>query len=239
MKDGKVRGWFNHYDSYAGGMGKNVISVYQKYTQAQIRAFFLKNLTLIDAGDFDAMTAHEKIVNKKKSPYLHLQHGSKTEYEYNERAIYGADWTRPWTWHEDKENFYKDAIFCEYSYIFDLDSKEKRLLVFTGFGKKPSKGYEDWRVESSNSPGPGLKHYVYMQYCGSLKGPYPDETYPYILLEAMTQYPLLKKVLTCPPKTVLTYVNYKSEDDNSHLDDLIKQVVEYRMAGKGGIPHLK
>ena len=182
-------------------------------------------MTWIDAGDFDAIVAHEKQVNKKHSPYLHLQYGSKTEYEYNERAIYGFDWTKPQTWHEDKEDFYKDAIFCEYSYIFDLDSPTKRLLIFTGFGKKPSKGYESWYTDGSK----GDK--VYMQYRGCLKGPYPDDTIPYILMEALTQHPLLKKVLKCKPKDLLTYVNYKSKDDNDHLDEMVKLVVEYRMKG--------
>jgi len=227
MKGGRVRGFFNHWDSYPEGLGKQVISVYQKYTQAQIRAFFLKNLTLIDAGDFNAMVAHEKIVNKKNSPYLHLQYDSKTEYEYNERAIFNIDWTKPFIWHEDKEDFYKDAIFCEYSYIFDLDSPIKRLLIFTGFGKKPSKGYADWRIESSS----GKTHYVYMQYRGSLKGTYPDETLPYILMEAWTNNPFLKKILKCPPKELLTYVNYKSKDGHTHLDDMVKLLVEYRMKG--------
>ena len=223
MKGGRVRGFFNHWDSYPGGLGKDVIAAYQKYTQAQIKEFFLKNLTLINAGDFDAMVAHETKVNKKKSPYLHLQYGSKTEYEYDERAILRMDWTKPCTWHEDKEEFYKDAIFCEYCYIFDLDSTTKRLLIFTGFGKKPSKGYADWFVLSAGKD----SHKVYMQYCGCLKGSCPDETFAYFALEAMTHQPLLNKVLTCKPKDLLTYVNYKSEDD--HQDELVKLIVEYRM----------
>jgi hypothetical protein len=202
MKGGRVRGFFNHWDSYCSGLGQDVIKVYNKYSWKQIKDFFLKNWEIITPEQFDFMIVHEKETNLKKSQYLKLEYGSKTKYEYNERAIFEMDWTKKIKWHEDDESFYKDAVFCEYSYIFDLDSPKKKLRVFTGFGKKPSKG--------------------------ALSGDFKDNQLPYFLMEAMTKYPVVKKALTCPAKMVLTYINYKTKDDDRNLTDLLKQVVEYR-----------
>jgi hypothetical protein len=246
MHGGKVRGYFNHWDSYCSGLGQDIIKVYNKYTWQQLKDFFLKKLQFISEETF-----HKNVPRK----YKHRL-SPKSSLEYNERAIYNLDWTKPVIWHEDKEEFYKDAILCEYSYIFDLDSKEKKLLIFTGFGKKPSKGYESWYTDSmsgkSDYRGDTISK-VYMRARGCLKGEYKDSTWPLLLMEVMTHDdPDLNKALTCPEKMVLAYVNYKGEyeryedrtgpdgkiirvkvkGEDTHVTEIMKRIVEYRLKRK-------
>ena len=177
--NGKILGWYNSSDSYPGGLGKEIIEKTQNLSQDQIKDFFLNRVTFVEADD------------------------SKFREEYdNHKSVWELDWTTESTRLQDGGEFYKDGLFCEYSYIFDLDdTKKKSLLLFKGFGKKPAKGYEDWFEESSAD---GTKFYVVP--CGSLEyKPTIEETYAWLIVlveskesdeKERTAAKVLKKILT-------------------------------------------
>jgi len=117
---GKIRGWFNHWDSYPSSLGKVVLECFKKHTQAQIREFFLENLNPIPEAQ-----------------------ESDVPLQARSDGLLKVDWSKKTKVVLDP-HFYKDGLFCEYTYLFNLDPEDKELLLFKGFGKKPSKGYEDW-----------------------------------------------------------------------------------------------
>ena len=123
--NGKIKGWYNHFDSYPDGLGTTLLEqVYCKYSWDEIKAFF-KRL---------------KLVKQQGS-------GGDPIYEAH-KSVYDEDWRTASVTLEDGSEFIRDGLFCEYSYVFDLDSLVKKLLLFKGFGKGPSKGYEDYFFQS-------------------------------------------------------------------------------------------
>ena len=136
---GIIKGWYNHFDSYPSGLGEEVVEKFCEYSKETLINFLTKKLTL-----------------------------TKEEDDYsNHKGVMKLDWGKDEKNLKDGSDFIKDGLFCEYSYVFDLDSKRKKLLLFKGFGKKPSKGYEDYYYESSPNCCMGNeKHYT--TYKGSI-----------------------------------------------------------------------
>ena len=123
--NGKIKGWYNHSDSYPDGLGLTLLEqVYCKYSWDEIKAFF-KRL---------------KLVKQHKG-------GGDSIYEAH-KSVYDENWRTASVTLQDGSEFIKDGLFCEYGYVFDLDSLVKKLLLFEGFGKGPSKGYEDYFFQS-------------------------------------------------------------------------------------------
>lgn len=113
----KIYGWYNHYDSYPGYLGKRVLEKFCSLTQKQIRHFFLQVVRL------------------------------RNQSEVEDRKIFHFDWTDRSGRRIDIKNasgFIKNGIFCEYSYVFDLSGDQKSLMLFRGYGQEPTPGYEDY-----------------------------------------------------------------------------------------------
>jgi hypothetical protein len=142
---GEIFGWYNHSDSYPSSLGKDILEASLPYTQKEVQHFFLTRIKFVEGLEANKLSKTNGLSNSRSLCEIDRTKGTQLVYA------------------RDRE-FYKDGIFCEYSYIFDLDAKEKTLLLFTGFGEKPSKGYEDWYEKSS---GPGKKLF-YMQDCGAI-----------------------------------------------------------------------
>lgn len=138
----KVQGWYNQSDSYPSRLGQAVLECYCKYSWNQLKNFFLNLLTF-----------------------------SSSEQDISTADPFQIDWTKDRLNLRNGEDFYKNGLYCEYSYIFDLDCPEKKLLLFSGFGTGPSKGYEDWYYASGWEK-MGTKKY-YMVFEGALRGELP------------------------------------------------------------------
>jgi hypothetical protein len=182
---GQVHGWYNHSDSYCGWLGRQVVDHLYKLSQEQLKDFFLKRLTLV--YDEEAYAGHKNLWDG--------------EFDFSKDSVIL----------KDAGEFYKDGLFCEYSYIFDLDSKQKRLLLFTGFGKKPAKGYEDWFYRADFYRADYNDKTYYVRYRGSLTG----DTHPAIAYAKMAmkidgmskeKQKVIRKVLTCPCDEIPRYL---------------------------------
>jgi hypothetical protein len=196
---GKVFGHFNHWDSYPAGIGVMILhGIYCKYPWEVIQDFFLNRVTYV--GE------HEDPNNQS------------SEHKY----FFSIDFAKDTVNLIGDKDFYKDGLFCEYSYIFDLDSPTKRLMLFKGFGKKPAKGYEDWFVKGAR----GEK--FYQQPCGAIEGDLPH-CMAYATMRVKfyegkdaNEIKTLKAVLTCPPKELPKYLGLENE--------LIGEIVGWRVA---------
>ena len=146
--NGVIKGYYNHHDSYPEGLGSTLIKeVYCKYTWPEIKDFFLHRLNLLNEEkweEYKRVSADNGGVKKPKLDTTDLKTTCITV--------------------KDESEFLKDGLFCEYSYVFDLDSKRKKLMCFKGFGEKPSKGYEHLYYESNQ------KDRLYNNYMGCIYG---------------------------------------------------------------------
>src|SRR5512136_3060625 len=89
---GVIKGWYNHSDSYPRELGKNLLKKTLTLTQEQLRNFFLKRIIWV-----------EKQLTSQKIDLWNDNWGKKT----GKHKVMDAG------------EFYKDGLFCEYSYIFD------------------------------------------------------------------------------------------------------------------------
>lgn len=206
--NGKIHGWYNHSDSYPSYLGKEIIEKTLNLSQDQIKDFFLNRITFVDNDD------------------------TKFREEYqNHKSVWEIDWTTDSTRLQDGGEFYKDGLFCEYSYIFDLDTKNKSLLLFKGFGKKPAKGYEDWFEESSDT-----KYYAVP--CGTLKYKSSvEDTYAWMIAhiesksseeKERTAARTLKKILTTKREDLPTLMGEVSnlQAEYGQAKDLAVEILE-------------
>lgn len=208
----EIHGWYNHSDSYPSYLGEEILkNVYCKYTWKQIKDFFLNKLKLINQEGSDG------------SDPVYAAHKNILEQDWTEKGPFNL---------EDGLEFYKDGLFCEYSYIFDLDSKKKKLMFFKGFGKRPCKNYEDWFYTSDNSE----KFYITPK--GTLTG-------EHTILEArikmygIYKFPKFKKLFRMPDTDIPLLINrvddfinkngWKVEYQKSIIKDILTEYIEYRL----------
>jgi len=116
-KDKKIRGWYNHHDSHPTGLGMEVFEKCLLHNMEELKSFF-------DRIEFvkneDAYGAH--------------------------KGVFEMDWGFDRPVMLDGGKFYKDGLFCEWSYIFDFDHRS--LKVYRGFGNTPDRGKKDWCYKS-------------------------------------------------------------------------------------------
>lgn len=155
-KDGVVKGWYNHSDSYPDCLGYAILEeAFCKYDLDTLKEFFTKRLKLVKRNGG----------------------GGDPVYEAH-KSVLSLDWRTDSVELLDDSEFIKDGLYCEYAYVFNLDKPVKELLLFKGFGKGPSRGYEDWYYQTEPSTRRGLDGEVqespaeklYQNYKGSLSG---------------------------------------------------------------------
>lgn len=186
IHNGEIKGWYNHYDSFPGGLGYDVLkTVYCKYSWETIKDFLINRTT------FDDKKHHCEVLT--------------------------CDWEKDHVTLQQSKDFYKNGLFCEYAYIFDLDSPKKKLRLFKGFGKKPDKSRPDWYHQSSQFLN-GEKYYV------NQKGIITGEL-PLIIADAtMTlKYKYnkeLRQALTLPKKELPILIG---------SNETVSVIIEYRL----------
>lgn len=109
------KGWYNHSDSYPSYLGDSVVTKAMTHTRDELLAFFNSVKFLNDETLYD-----------------------------NHKSIFDFEvWDCLSEWQiMDGGTFYKDGLFCEWSYIFNFDNDT--LEIYKGFGVKPTKGLEKW-----------------------------------------------------------------------------------------------
>jgi len=141
---GKIKGFYNHSDSYPGGLGEHIIKA-------------LKNIEKSKGGweQFKENCLKVKLVREDAKPSKELQEryvgysdtgvstGTLEEWYCLLRNLQGVQYLKEI--HKgkvehmvDSSSFPKDSLFCEYAYVIDLD---KMVLEFyKGFQEVPQKG---------------------------------------------------------------------------------------------------
>ncbi len=129
-KDGEIKGWYNHYDSYPEHLGRLVVDKLSSMTPEK-RIHFFENVLKIHPVD------------------------DKDSYYANHRKIMEHSWAHVESFDlQSGGDFYKDGLFCEYAYIYNLNTHE--LELYKGFGTvADNTERKDWFSESM-----GKRYYV-------------------------------------------------------------------------------
>lgn len=106
--DGKLKGQYNHYDSYFEGLGKSVVEYIRGISDLAAIKERVKELQVIPDKDGN----YEKYRDCQGDIDAILESGV---------IVTGGQ-------------FYRDSLFCEFGYILNFDTNE--LEVYVGFRKK-------------------------------------------------------------------------------------------------------
>lgn len=117
QKNKNIRGWYNHCDSYPTSLGVEVFEKCLLHNVEELKSFFSRIEFVKEESAYDA-----------------------------HKSVFEMDWGFDRVVLQDGENFYKDALFCEWSYIFDFDHRS--LKVYRGFGNAPDSGKKNWCYKS-------------------------------------------------------------------------------------------
>ena len=109
-KDGEIKGFYNHNDSYYSYLGLKVLDNFKKYSNEEIEHFFTEKVEFI-------------------------KNDTEDKYYENHRKIWEIDWLTDTIKLQDGTGFLWDSLFCEYGYVYNLDAKV--LEIYRGFFKKP------------------------------------------------------------------------------------------------------
>ncbi len=115
----RIRGWYNHYDSYPTGLGEQVFEKCLIHHVEELKSFFNRIEFVKEESAYDA-----------------------------HKQVFDMDWAFDRPVLEDAGKFYKDALFCEWSYIFDFDHRS--LKVYKGGCKYPGWGIRSWGAKHSD-----------------------------------------------------------------------------------------
>lgn len=112
---GKIRGWYNHSDSYPSYLGEILLEKFCSMSQDQLRHFFTECLHFT-----------------KTEPVDDCRHRIRCDWTSEERVQV-----------KEASSFLMEPIWCEFAYVFDLSGPQKSLMLFRGFSDSPTPGYED------------------------------------------------------------------------------------------------
>jgi len=101
-KNGIIKGWYNHNDSYYSYVGLKVLEKFNNNSSIILDNFFTKNLKLYDDEKF---------------------------YE-NHKKVFSLNWKTDSIKLEVYNDFLDDGLDCEYGYVFNLD--EDIVEVYRG-----------------------------------------------------------------------------------------------------------
>lgn len=135
---------YNHFDSYPGGLGVDILATARRVNPPEVRTM-IKGVTRIDetdsptqaqANDLNQRGILPSNVSTGRDWYAWLR-----EYQGDPLGLLGIGY-----WPENNE-FINDSLFCEWGYIINLDANE--LEVYEGF---QTKGHSNGRYTEDFDP---------------------------------------------------------------------------------------
>ena len=156
-KDGEIHGVYIHSDAYPSYTGARVLKCLLGLSNKEMARFVKSSIK------FSSIRSQDLVWK-----------------------ILEADWRHPNRTYKDADYavFLKDGVFMEHGYVIDLDAKKPTLLVFCGFGEKPSKGWEHLTEKPDESGSSGLEQY-WVSFGGKIDLSLPYEQ-AYLLLYGMS-----------------------------------------------------
>lgn len=132
-KDGVTKATYNHFDSYIGGLGKDILDFIEN-TSIPIMNKIFDKIELVRENDIPTI---EQIENCQKFTDLEVSNKSIMDFYCLLRNAQGDlnAYKTDLKYMIDSKEFLGNSLFCEYGYIINLD---KNVLEFyKGFNKVP------------------------------------------------------------------------------------------------------
>lgn len=132
-KDGVTKATYNHFDSYIGGLGKDILDFIENTSIPTMNKIFDK-IELVRENDIPTI---EQIENCQKYTDLEVSNKSIMDFYCLLRNAQGDlnAYKTDLKYMIDSKEFLGNSLFCEYGYIINLD---KNVLEFyKGFNKVP------------------------------------------------------------------------------------------------------
>lgn len=132
-KDGVTKATYNHFDSYIGGLGKDILDFVEN-TSIPIMNKIFDKIELVREDDIPTI---EQIENCQKYTNLDVSNKSIMDFYCLLRNAQGDlnAYKTDLRYMIDSKEFLGNSLFCEYAYIINLD---KNVLEFyKGFNKVP------------------------------------------------------------------------------------------------------
>ena len=142
-KDGIDKATYNHFDSYPDYLGRNAAELLV-FTTPELMEKVYESIILVDKNVpptpeqvkecVDAGYYNGSVSEQSTADWYCLLRNLQGELEeYKKNAAAGRT-----TYMADGINFIKDSLFCEYAYIFNLDTQ--KLEFYVGFQHGPQAG---------------------------------------------------------------------------------------------------
>jgi len=140
--DGKIKGSYNHFDSYPDGLGQDVVDFCNKVKKDKKWSDFKEAVKKVELVDENSHPNSEQINRYKGYSDCGVGSQSLEDWYCLLRDVQGIAMfeetlnsvLRHWI---DGINFLKDSLFCEYAYIVNVD--DMTLEFYEGFNQKPDK----------------------------------------------------------------------------------------------------
>lgn len=148
--DGSVKATYNHFDSYPGGLGSDVVKVIQS---GELDVERVRSLVMVSG---DERPTAEQQVELMQFANVNVSSGDLSEWYVLLRELQGdllgslAAGVMI-----DKKDFAGDSLFCEWGYLVNMD--EEVLEVYRGFVTEKSEsvgrfaGMEPYRPEYTDT----------------------------------------------------------------------------------------
>lgn len=141
---GKYTGFYNHCDSYPGGMGENVVSFIKTINKTKTGWARLKrNIAKLEEIKKGQKPTPEQIEAYKEYADLSVSNQSYEDWYCLLRNIQGLPTLIEIMKGKLKHgflynDFIKDSVFCEYAYVINLD--DNTIEFYKGFQTEPQEG---------------------------------------------------------------------------------------------------
>lgn len=141
-KNGTVKVIYNHFDSYPEGLGRDFVEMLMLAGKDRIAEFFDK----MEVIDPSVPPTDEQKEYCREHGWCNTGVSGQSEDDWY-CMLYGLQNTREMLkmmecgekiYLENSVNFLKDSLFCEYAYIYNIDTE--KLEFYTGFQTTPQPG---------------------------------------------------------------------------------------------------
>lgn len=126
--------WYNHFDSYAEGLGEDIVTYLNNTKLDELKAA-CESITMLNTNE---KPTPEQIARCIKVGTIDLRVGSQSENDWYcllRKAQGDVGKTLELGYCPDDKDFLADSLFCEYAYIINLD--DGIFEIYRGFNKDP------------------------------------------------------------------------------------------------------
>lgn len=132
-KKGELKGAYNHFDSYASGLGADLVKTINKIKKEDRLRVLNETFDYIELVDSNVPPTEEQKEKCKKANVVDLNVSNRSLDDWycllrKTQGDLGVYINKVIPYMENGNNFIEDALFCEWAYIINLDTNKFEVL---------------------------------------------------------------------------------------------------------------